>query len=210
MWAQPAWAGPEWIAVSPQDGQVYCTLTNNVQRGSEGQPVDGANPRANNLYGQILRWREAADDAAAERFDWDLFVVAGNPVVHPDSANAGSTNVNADNMFNSPDGLAFDQDGRLWIQTDGNYGNSGDFAGMGNNQMLCADPVSGEIRRFLVGPKGCEITGVAFSPDHRALFIGVQHPGEGGGSTFPDHQPSMRPRSSVVVVRRDDGGVIGA
>jgi hypothetical protein len=201
---------PEWIAVSPQDGQVYCTLTNNVQRGSEGQPVDGANPRANNLYGQILRWREAADDAAAERFDWDLFVVAGNPVVHPDSANAGSANVNADNMFNSPDGLAFDQDGRLWIQTDGNYGNSGDFAGMGNNQMLCADPVSGEIRRFLVGPKGCEITGVAFSPDHRALFIGVQHPGEDGDSSFPDHQPGMRPRSSVVVVRRDDGGVIGA
>lgn len=201
---------PEWITVSPVDGQVYCTLTNNVQRGSEGQPVDGANPRANNLYGQILRWRETGDDAAAESFSWDLFVIAGNPVVHPASSNAGSANIDANNMFNSPDGLAFDEDGRLWIQTDGNYSNSGDYAGMGNNQMLCADPLTGEIRRFLVGPVGCEITGVAFAADRRAMFIGVQHPGEGGGSSFPDHQPEMRPRSSVVVIRRDDGGIIGA
>ena len=201
---------PEWIAVSPKDGQVYCTLTNNSKRGSEGQPVDAANPRENNLYGQILRWREHADDAAAEQFDWDLYVVAGNPAVHPGSANAGSANVNAENMFNSPDGLAFDADGRLWIQTDGNYSNSGDFAGMGNNQMLCADPVSGEIRRFMVGPPGCEVTGVSFAPDQRAMFIGIQHPGEGGGSSFPEHQAGMRPRSSVVVIRRDDGGVIGA
>lgn len=201
---------PEWIAVSPKDGRVYCTLTNNSQRGSEGQPTDGANPRANNLYGQVLRWQEAGDDAAALQFNWDLYVVAGNPVVHAGTANAGSANVNADNMFNSPDGLAFDADGRLWIQTDGNFSNSGDFAGMGNNQMLCADPDSGEIRRFLVGPKGCEVTGVAFAPDYRALFIGVQHPGEGGGSSFPDHRPEMRPRSSVVVIRREDGGVIGS
>ncbi|MFH6600699.1 PhoX family phosphatase [Ectopseudomonas khazarica] len=201
---------PEWIAVSPKDGQVYCTLTNNVQRGTEGQPVDAANPRANNVYGQILRWREAGGDAAAERFEWDLFVVAGNPQAHPGSANAGSANVNADNMFNSPDGLAFDKDGRLWIQTDGNYSDAGDFAGMGNNQMLCADPLSGEIRRFLVGPRGCEITGVAFAPDQRALFVGVQHPGEDGQSSFPDHRDGMRPRSTVVVIRREDGGVIGA
>lgn len=201
---------PEWIAISPKDGQVYCTLTNNVKRGNEDQPVDGANPRANNVYGQILRWREAGDDAAAERFTWDLFVVAGNPVVHPGTPNAGSANVNADNMFNSPDGLGFDKDGRLWVLTDGNYGDSGDFAGMGNNQMLCADPVSGEIRRFLVGPRGCEITGLAFSPDQRTMFVGVQHPGEDGKSSFPDHRDGMRPRSSVVMIRRDDGGVIGA
>ncbi|TBU75431.1 transcriptional initiation protein Tat [Pseudomonas daroniae] len=201
---------PEWITVSPQDGQVYCTLTNNSKRGEEGQPVGGPNPRANNLYGQILRWREEGDDAAAQDFEWDLFVVAGNPVVHPGTAQAGSHAIDADNMFNSPDGVGFDGGGRLWIQTDGKYSNSGDYAGMGNNQMLCADPRSGEIRRFMVGPVGCEVTGLAFSPDYTTMFVGIQHPGEEGGSSFPDHRPGVHPRSSVMVISRDDGGVIGA
>jgi secreted PhoX family phosphatase len=201
---------PEWIAVSPHDGQVYCTLTNNTKRGEDGQPVGGPNPRENNLYGQILRWREAGDDAAAQTFDWDLFIVAGNPVAHPDTPNAGSHQIDADNMFNSPDGLGFDEGGRLWVLTDGKYSNKGDYVGMGNNQMLCADPATGEIRRFMVGPVGCEVTGLAFSPDHRTMFVGIQHPGEEGGSTFPDHQPNGTPRSSVMVITRDDGGIIGA
>ncbi len=74
--------------------------------------------------------------------------MAGNPRVHAGTAYAGSSNMTADNMFNSPDGIGFDQAGRLWIQSDGNYSNQGDFAGQGNNQMLCADPNSGEVRRF--------------------------------------------------------------
>ncbi|WP_259473896.1 PhoX family phosphatase, partial [Pseudomonas syringae] len=155
---------PEWIVVSPKDGQVYCTLTNNIKRGDEGQPVGGPNPRAKNQYGQILRWREGGNNASAMAFEWDLFVVAGNPTVHAGTPQAGSSNINAQNMFNSPDGLSFDRSGRLWIQTDGDSSNKGDFAGMGNNQMLCADPASGEIRRFLVGPIGCEITGISFAP----------------------------------------------
>jgi secreted PhoX family phosphatase len=201
---------PEWIAISPKDGQVYCTLTNNSKRGEEGQPVGGPNPREKNVYGQILRWHEHADDPAALSFDWDLFVVAGNPVAHPGTAKAGSPNVTADNLFNSPDGLAFDAAGRLWILTDGDVSNQGDFAGMGNNQMLCADPASGEIRRFMVGPVGCEVTGISFAPDQRSLFVGIQHPGENGGSSFPDHLPNGTPRSSVMVISREDGGVIGA
>ena len=200
---------PEWIVVSPKDGQVYCTLTNNSKRGEDGQPIGGPNPRANNIYGQILRWREQADDAAAMSFEWDLFVVAGNPAVHARTPKAGSTNITAQNMFNSPDGLAFDDAGRLWIQTDGDMSNSGDFAGMGNNQMLCADPASGEIRRFMVGPVGCEVTGISFAPDQRAVFVGIQHPGEKGPSTFPEHLPGGTPRSSVMVITREDGGVIG-
>ena len=189
---------------------MYCTLTNNSKRGSEGQPVGGPNPRANNIYGQILRWSEHGNDAAAMAFDWDLFVIAGNPEVHKETANGGSHNINAHNMFNSPDGLGFDDAGRLWILTDGDYSNKGDFAGMGNNQMLCADPNTGEIRRFMVGPIGCEVTGITFSPDQRSLFVNIQHPGEEGGSTFPEHLPDGRPRSSVMVITRDDGGVIGA
>ncbi|WP_407314564.1 PhoX family protein [Pseudomonas sp. nanlin1] len=200
---------PEWIVVSPKDGQVYCTLTNNSKRGDDGMPVGGPNPRAKNIYGQILRWRENGDDHAAMGFTWDLFVVAGNPSVNPGTPRAGSSNITPQNMFNSPDGLAFDADGRLWIQTDGDSSNKGDFAGMGNNQMLCADPDSGEIRRFMVGPVGCEVTGVSFAPDQRTLFIGIQHPGSGGGSTFPDKLPNGTPRSSVIAITRDDGGIIG-
>jgi len=214
---------PEWVAVHPRSGEVYCTLTNNSGR----SVTDEANPRANNLYGQILRWREAGRDAAATRFEWDLFVLAGNPVVHPaGDLKAGSANVNADNLFNSPDGLAFDADGRLWIQTDGKYSNSGEYAGMGNNQMLVADPASGEIRRFLVGPSACEITGISFTPDQRTLFINVQHPGEYGGhpntpevtpaedplafSRWPDDGAGGRPRPATVAVWKADGGKVGS
>ncbi|CAE6944754.1 Transcriptional initiation protein Tat [Pseudomonas marincola] len=201
---------PEWIVVSPIDGKVYCTLTNNAKRGNEGQPVGGPNPRAHNIYGQILRWREANDDHASTALVWDLFLIAGNPQQHAGSPQAGSGNITAQNMFNSPDGMSFDAAGRLWILTDGDSSNSGDFAGMGNNQMLCADPASGEIRRFMVGPVGCEVTGISFTPDQRTLFVGIQHPGEKGTSTFPDYQPNGTPRSSVIAIRREDGGIIGS
>ncbi|SEM78565.1 hypothetical protein SAMN04487857_10581 [Pseudomonas sp. ok272] len=201
---------PEWIVVSPTDGQVYCTLTNNAKRGEDGQPVGGPNPREKNVYGQILRWRTEGDDHGADTFGWDLFVVAGNPAVHAGTAKAGSSNINPQNMFNSPDGLGFDDAGRLWILSDGDYSNAGDFAGMGNNQMLCADPATGEIRRFMVGPVGCEVTGISFSPDQKTLFVGIQHPGENGGSTFPEHLPNGKPRSSVMAISRIDGGIVGA
>ena len=201
---------PEWIVVSPTDGQVYCTLTNNVKRGEDGQPAGGPNPRDKNVYGQILRWQEHNNDHAAAHFNWDLFVVAGNPAVHPKHPNGGSANITPHNMFNSPDGMGFDDAGRLWILTDGDSSNAGDFAGMGNNQMLCADPASGEIRRFMVGPVGCEVTGISFSPDHKTLFVGIQHPGENGGSTFPEHLPNGKPRSSVIAISREDGGIVGA
>ena len=201
---------PEWIVVSPKDGQVYCTLTNNVKRGEDGQPVGGPNPREKNVYGQILRWSEQGNDPGAATFDWDLFVVAGNPAVHPKQPKGGSANITPQNMFNSPDGMGFDEAGRLWILTDGDVSNTGDFAGMGNNQMLCADPNTGEIRRFMVGPVGCEVTGISFAPDQKTLFVGIQHPGENGGSTFPEHLPGGKPRSSVMAISREDGGIVGA
>lgn len=195
---------PEWVAVHPSSGEVYVTMTNNSSR----TLIDDANPRANNRYGQIVRWRETGNDPSATTFEWDLFVLAGNPTVHSD-LRAGSSNVTAENMFNSPDGLGFDKDGLLWIQTDGNYSNSGDFAGQGNNQMLCADPGSKEIRRFFVGPKACEVTGLTFTPDGKTLFINIQHPGEDGNSNWPDGG-SARPRSATVIITKNDGGVIGS
>ena len=203
---------PEWVAANPVRAEVCCCLTNNEHRakkpnaGGDPTPLNGPNPRAANRYGQIVRWRPDGGDHAAEGFAWDLFVLAGNPTVHHD-ARAGSANVNADNMFNSPDGLAFDRQGLLWIQTDGDYSNEGDFAGQGNNQMLIADPASGEIRRFLVGPRECEITGFSFSPDRRSVLVGIQHPGEKGGSHFPGGGDSV-PRSAVIAIRREDGGPV--
>ena len=147
--------------------------------GSARPPVDEANPRAVNSWGHIVRWNETGGDATALTFDWDIFLLAGQPA-NAGLPNAPSDNINADNLFNSPDGLAFDSFGRLWIQTDGNFSNSGNFAGNGNNQMLAADPTTKEVRRFLVGPSGCEVTGITWTPDRRTMFVNIQHPGELG------------------------------
>ena len=204
---------PEWVASNPNAVESYVALTNNKNRGikpnagGDPTPVGGPNPREANVYGQILRWQPEDEDFASDRFAWDLFALAGNPAIQ-DDANAGSDNINRGNMFNSPDGMMFDDNGLLWIQTDGNYSNDGDFLGHGNNQMLAGDTASGEIRRFLVGPLQAEITGIAWSPDRRTMFVGVQHPGERGNSHFPDGGTSV-PRSAIVSVRRTDGGLMG-
>lgn len=210
---------PEWVAANPNKVEAYCCLTNNSRRGitddsgavrtnagGDEMVVGAVNPRVGNSYGQIVRWVPEGGDHAADRFAWDLYVMAGNPTVHQDDF-AGSGNVTPENMFNSPDGLKFDSTGTLWIQTDGNYSNEGDFAGMGNNQMLVGDTATGDIHRFLVGPKECEVTGITWSSDRRTLFVGIQHPGEDGNSHFPDGGDSA-PRSAVIAVSRDDGGLI--
>ena len=204
---------PEWVAANPHKAEVYCALTNNVNRGvmpnagGDLTPVEGPNPRKGNKYGQIVRWRPNANDHAAQGFSWDLYVLAGNPSIHKDEK-AGSDNINVGNMFNSPDGIKFDSTGMLWIQTDGNYSNSEDFANQGNNQMLLGDPVTGEIRRFMVGPNGCEVTGLTWSPDLRTMFVGIQHPGEKGNSHWPEGGNAV-PRSAVIAIRRTDGGQLG-
>jgi secreted PhoX family phosphatase len=238
---------PEWVTVNPKvAGEVFMTLTNNNRRGtstpssnqvdgttvagSARPPVDEVNPRATNNWGHIIKWNEAGGNASATTFTWDIFLIAGNPQAFPQpDAKGGSSNITTANMFNSPDGIGFDSFGRLWIQTDGNFSNVGDFAGQGNNQMLAANPATKEVRRFLVGPSGCEITGLTFTPDRRTMFINVQHPGEVGshpnrpaaytGDNWIANNPNAfsswptpggpRPRSATVVVRRSDGGVIG-
>ncbi len=200
---------PEWIAANPHAPEAYCCLTNNKNRGAvpnaggDPTPANGPNPRETNRYGQIVRWRPDGGDHASDRFTWDLYVMAGNPEVY-DNAYGGSDNITAGNLFNSPDGMAFDSTGLVWIQTDGDDSNTGDFAGMGNNQMLAGDPVTGEIVRFLTGPKGAEVTGLTWSADRRAMFVGIQHP----DAPFPDGQDRL-PRSAIVVIRRDDGAAVG-
>ncbi|WP_049565570.1 PhoX family protein [Streptomyces sp. SBT349] len=205
---------PEWIAINPKNNDVYCTLTN-------GSGWDSAvSPRKPNPYGHIVRWTEADGDNAALTFAWDIFLLAGDQA-YDDQVDLG------ENIFGSPDGLGFDSDGRLWIQTDvsNSVQNSAEagYDNIGNNQMLAADPRTGEVRRFLTGPRGAEISGVTFTPDQKAMFVNVQHPGETTKawgtptpedprvvSNWPDFDPTGRPRSATVVVRRTDGGVIGA
>lgn len=193
---------PEWIAAHPGRAEAYCALTNNTKRGSDAMPVNAVNPRETNGYGQIVRWRPAGEDHGAAAFDWDLYVMAGNPAVY-DNAYAGSQNVTDGNMFNSPDGMVFDNTGLLWIQTDGDDSNEGDFAGQGNNQMLVGNPDTGEIARFLTAPNGAEVTGLCWSADRTTAFVGIQHP----GGAWPDG--AGKPRSSVIAVWREDGATVG-
>lgn len=203
---------PEWGAIDPKTGRVYFTLTNNSGR-SVTHP---ANPREKNRWGHIIRWTEAGNDPTATRFSWDIFLLSGPD---KDSQLAGKP-LTQDQIHNSPDGLWFDQQGRLWIQTDmaESAMNKGDYTGFGNNQMLCADPRTHELKRFLVGPLGQEITGVVTTPDGRTMFVNVQHPGASTSAsdfaagkltgTWPNL--GLYPRSATLVITKDDGGVIGS
>ncbi|WP_333608309.1 PhoX family protein [Arsukibacterium sp.] len=195
---------PEWGAVHPDSNEVYFTLTNNTERHSSQR--NAANPRANNSNGHIIRWREQSDN----RFNWDIFLLSGDVYT---STPGQPMMLDDSNHHASPDGLWFDRNGLLWIQTDmsGSQLHSGPF---GNNQMLVADPGRSLLKRFLVGPVGCEVTGVVMTPDCRTMFVNIQHPGEGSGpysfsSTWPDRR-ARRPRSATVVITRKDGGIIGS
>ena len=161
-------------------------------------------PAGGNRSGHILRWQNTGGDHGADTFVWSVFALAGAGLGTGD----GSTIAPGD-AFGSPDGLAFDNDGRLWIETDGSQPIPT------NNQLLAADPLTGDIRRFLVGPKGCELTGWAMTDDQRTMFVNIQHPGEAASdpanpaaqSNWPDFRG--RPRSATLAIRRADGGTIG-
>ena len=210
---------PEWLAIDQNTGWVYCTLTNNSARGMASNPgVDAANPRANNVMGQIIRWKEDGD-FDGERFVWNHLLLAGDPANERAEAKG---NIQGD-AFACPDTIAFDPRGVLWIGTD--MGSSsmgkGELQRLGTNALLACDPASGQVRRFLTGPIGCELTGAAWTPDGRTMFVNVQHPGEtpneqsdpaapSRSSRWPDFLPGGRPRSATLAIRRLDGGVVGA
>lgn len=209
---------PEWVAVNEKTRDVYVTFTN-----GSANPAPVNSNRDPNPYGHIVRLREHKGDNTALTFSWDIYVTAGDPF-YDATVPAGQA------PFGSPDGLWVDDDGRVWIQTDisnssQNLASRG-YDRIGNNQMLVGDPSTGDIRRFLTGPRGCEITGVTVTPDQRTMFVNVQHPGEsttywnnlnGGApttgnpttvSSWPHHDGS-RPRPATVVIRKVDGGKIG-
>jgi secreted PhoX family phosphatase len=245
---------PEWTGARPRIGgfeeiEVYCTLTNNTRRGtlpassnaadgstasaSARPPVDGVNPREDNVYGHIVRWREDGRTVRATTFTWNLFAQAGDTrttkVAKATNDYKGNVNDQPDGSadYGAPDGLWFDPFGRLWVQTDQIGDGSGDFINIGGNMMVCCDPNTGATRRFMTAPNKCEVTGITMTPDGRTLLVGIQHPGEDATasnptqfSNWPQNQwsveadgvtplPAGRPRSAVVVITKDDGGLIG-
>lgn len=236
---------PEWCTVNPVNGEIYVTLTNNSNRGSS-YPTDAANPRnytdikgkeeqqKGNVNGHIIRFKETDDKTTAETFKWDIYLFGAEASM---ASNINLSGLTDNNDLSSPDGMWFDPRGVLWIQTDdgaytdvtncmmlaalpGQIGDGAPATTSNGQQTLVGAKVTDEtLRRFLVGPKECEITGIAMTPDHKAIFINVQHPGEKSKkydaptSNWPATQKdpnnkTARPRSATVVITRKDGGVI--
>ncbi|WP_347456510.1 PhoX family phosphatase [Acinetobacter thermotolerans] len=231
---------PEWVAVNPENGEVYVTLTNNSNRGTT-HPLDTANPRnysdpeggKGNVNGHIIRLHEDADTTTATTFKWDIYLFGAEAQM---AQNINLSGLNDNNDLSSPDGMWFDPRGVLWIQTDdGAYtdttncmmlaalpGQVGDgirtITSSGQETIVGAQVTDQTLRRFLTGPKGCEITGVTMTPDYKAIFVNVQHPGEDSRSYdkptshWPASQTNSsatsRPRSATVVITRKDGGTI--
>ena len=230
---------PEDIEVSPVNGRVYVAFTKNEDRSAASSPgevtgraidrgVDAANPRPANQFGHIIEISESGDDAAATRFQWNVFLLAGDPaaretryLVDLESLEPGSLGP-GDSYFGGyedrgklaplacPDNLGFDPLGRLWIVTDG-------AQPRGDNNGAFVVPVAGAerglLRQFMSAPRGAEVCGCEFTPDGSTLFLSVQHPGEGGSvespvSDWPD-RGGRPPRPSVVAIRRQDGGAVG-
>jgi uncharacterized protein len=195
---------PEDFETNPVTGKVYLVCTNNSSRGVEDNyGIDTANPRAENIYGHVIEITETGNDHTSTTFEWSLFITAG-PADDQTTDYAGfdKSMVSA---FSSPDNVTFDNLGNVWISTDGNRVDDA-------NDGLFAVPTEGEergfARRFFTVPNGAECSGPTFTPDNSALFISVQHPGEGGFwgeqiNSWPDNN-GLVPRPSVVVVTRSD------
>ncbi|MDN5874317.1 MAG: PhoX family phosphatase, partial [Sinobacteraceae bacterium] len=153
---------PEWTAAHPATREVYLTLTNNNRRGgnppsgnaaggatpagSARPPVDAANPRPDNRYGHIIRWRENMARVDATGFEWDIFVECGDKL---DLEPHHRGNINGDD-YGAPDGLWFDRDGRLWIQTDQAGNATGDWANIA--ETSCCAPTLPRARPAVFSP----------------------------------------------------------
>jgi secreted PhoX family phosphatase len=209
---------------------------------------------AGNVNGHIVRLAEAGGMGAATAFTWDVYLFGAEAGADP--ARVNLSGLTDDQDFSSPDGLWFSQStGLCWIQTDdGSYtdvtncmmllgvpGKVGDGAKAtlthtrADGSPLSVDtwvgrkPSAGTLRRFLVGPVDCELTGCAETPDGRTVFANIQHPGEVLASVadildpakYPSHWPgnagyqaaagnrTSRPRSATLAITKDDGGRVG-
>ena len=203
------------------DGTAYIMLTNNTKRKKD--QVNAANPRAENSFGHIIEIKEDGANHAATAGTWSILVKCGDPGVtevgaqwNPDTSENG--------WFGSPDNCAIDADGRLWVATDqgGNWNKTGKSDGL--YAVETEGDGRGTSKLFFRCPVGSEMCGPYFTDDGETLFVAVQHPGTDGTknlvgfereSTFedpatrwPDFDPKMPPRPSVVVITKQGGGKI--
>ena len=147
------------------------------------------NEKHGNFYGQVLRITEDGGDAEAEEFAFEVFAAGG-----PQTG------------FASPDNLAFDPRGNLWVVTDISSSrlNKGIYETFRNNGAFVL-PASGgrDVYQFASGPVESELTGPFFTPDGSTLFLAIQHPGEETEdtneptSTWPDGDI---PRPAVIAI----------
>jgi secreted PhoX family phosphatase len=214
--------------------------------------LKGATSQAGNVNGHIIRMAETGGEGAATTFTWDVYLFGAQS--DADATKINLSALTADQDFSSPDGLWFSQaTGLCWIQTDdGAYTDASNcmmLAGVPGKvgdgvkttlsytktdaSTLTIDtyvgkkPAADTLRRFLVGPVDCEITGCCETPDGKTLFVNVQHPGEtlapadvSDPTRYPSHWPGnagygaggamARPRSATVAITKDDGGAIGS
>jgi uncharacterized protein len=197
---------PEDFQRNPVTGRVYVNLTNNTARTAP----DPGNPRVPNPYGHVLELREDGDNAGARSFRWRIFLLCGDPA-DPGTYFAGYPRELV-SPIGSPDNMTFDNEGNIWLATDGTQPTGG-------NNGLFACPTRGaergHVQLFATVPVGAETCGPLLTRDNRSLFIAVQHPGEGGTVEEPtSHWPDggdSRPRPAVTSIWRSAGGdpVIG-
>ncbi|MEQ9048299.1 MAG: PhoX family phosphatase [Sneathiellaceae bacterium] len=212
---------PEDVEINPVTRKAYVALTNNSRR----KEPDAANPRAGNIWGQIVEMVPADGRFAGEDWRWEILVLAGNPA---DPATGASYHpaTSENGWFACPDNLAVDPKGRLGVSTDQGGGWSKASGTADGVWALQAEgPERGTGRMFFRVPVGAEMCGPVFSDDGTTLFVAVQHPAADGAkeyapfgreSTFedpatrwPDFAAGMPPRPSVMTIRRDDGGPVG-
>jgi uncharacterized protein len=195
---------PEDIETNPVNGKVYAVMTNNTNRGTAGNPgTNASNPRAVNRHGHIIELTETGDDPGAPTFTWDIFILCGDPSNPADQTYFAGFDPSRVSMISTPDNIAFDKRGNMWIATDGQPGtvqkNDGVFA------VPVEGPDRGFLRQFMSSPVGAEVCGPEFSPDDETLFCAIQHPGEGGRlsqptSRWPDGGSAARP--SVIAITK--------
>ena len=214
---------PEDVSPNPQTGKVYVMLTNNSRRTADA--VDGPNPRARNAFGQIVELTPPGRDHGATTYLWDLLVIAGDPS-KPEVGARYHRATSANGWFGSPDNCTVDSAGRLWISTDQGSGWTSSGTADGLWGLETEGALRGLSRLFFRAPIGAEVCGPCFTPDATTLFLAVQHPATDGTeaykgferrSTFadpatrwPDFVDGMPPRPSVVVIQKNDGGIIGS
>jgi secreted PhoX family phosphatase len=203
---------PEDIETNPLTGRVYVVLTNNTRRTAE--TVNKANPRPNNEHGHILEIIPPGGkqpDHAATEAKWEVFIMGGRPGI--DAGTRYHRAVSENGWLSSPDNVAFDAKGRIWISTD-----SAGQAGIADGVWAADTTGRGRAltRLFYQAPVGAEVCGPCFTPDNTTLFLAIQHPGEEPGSSFeqpatrwPDFEDGMPPRPSVVAITKKGGGVVG-